>query len=88
MPKEIITKTLERRATNINWGFVVIGGKDQAITIKVGMVRPLSPAEAAGLQPCDYIWQINGKEVFEMGHDEAVGEIKRSGNSLTLAVER
>ena len=36
MPKEIITKTLERRANNINWGFVVIGGKDQAITIKVG----------------------------------------------------
>lgn len=88
MPKEIITKTLERKGTNQNWGFVVIGGKDQAITIKVGKVRPLTPAETAGLMPCDYIWQINGKECFEMSHDKCVEEIKKAGNSLSLAVER
>ena len=51
-------------------------------------MRPLTPAECAGLKPCDYIWQINGKEVFEMSHNEAVDAIKKSGNTLTLAVER
>ena len=51
-------------------------------------MRPLTPAESAGLKPCDYIWQINGKEVFEMSHNEAVEAIKKSGNTLTLAVER
>ena len=60
----------------------------QTSNSQVGKVRPLTPAESAGLKPCDYIWQINGKEVFEMSHNEAVDAIKKSGNTLTLAVER
>jgi len=38
MPKEILNLQLERRAKNENWGFVIIGGKDQALTVKVGKV--------------------------------------------------
>ena len=48
--------------------------------MKVGKIRPYSPAEAAGLKSCDYIWQINGKEVFELNHKDCVDEIKRSEN--------
>lgn len=88
MPKEIIHVTVERPSTNVPWGFVVIGGKDQSLTVKVGKVKPYSPAEKAGLRACDYIWQINGREVFEMSHNECVEVIKNSGTSLVLATER
>ena len=49
---------------------------------------PNGPAEKAGLKPCDYIWQINGKEVFELSHNQCVDAIKSAGTSLTLATER
>ena len=88
MPKEIINVTIERPNTNVPWGFVVIGGKDQSLTVKVGKVKPYSPAENAGLKACDYIWTINGTEVFELSHDQCVEAIKKSGTSLTLSTER
>lgn len=88
MPKEIVNLNLKRSATNQPWGFVIIGGKDQALTVKVGKVKPYSPAEEAGLKQLDYIWQINGKEVFELSHDDCVKEIKNAGTSLTLSTER
>jgi len=88
MPKEIVHLTLERNSTNEPWGFKIIGGKDQALTVKVGNVKPYSHAEKYGLNVMDYIWQINGKEVFEMSHNECVNEIKNSGTKLVLATER
>jgi len=51
-------------------------------------VRPQSAAERAGLKSCDYIWTINGKEVFEMSHQQCVNEIKNSGTMLSLSAER
>ena len=80
--------TLERPSAKEAWGFKIIGGKDQSLTVKVGNVKPYSYAEKAGLQTMDYIWQINGKEVFELGHKDCVAEIKNSGNTLKLATER
>jgi hypothetical protein len=88
MPKEIINVTIERANTNVPWGFVIIGGKDQSLTVKVGKVKPYSPAENAGLKACDYIWTINGREVFEMSHNECVEVIKKSGTTLSLSTER
>jgi len=79
---------LQRGSTKEPWGFKIIGGKDQSLTVKVGNVKPYSHAEAAGLKGWDYIWQINGKEVFELSHDDCVKEIKSAGTSLTLATER
>lgn len=51
-------------------------------------MKPYSPAEKAGLLPFDYIYTINGKEVFEMNHNQCVNEIKSAGRTLALAVER
>ena len=55
---------------------------------QIGKVKPYSPAEKAGLRPFDYIWTINGKEVFEMSHNECVNAIKNYGNTLSLSTER
>ena len=88
MPKEILNLELKRASTNQNWGIVLVGGKEKGLTIKIGKVRALSPAEVAGVQSGDFIWQINGKEVFEMEHEECVQTIKKSGQSMSLAVER
>jgi len=88
MPKEIVSVNIERPNTNVSWGFVIVGGKDQSLTIKCGKVKPYSPAEKAGLKPLDYIWQINGREVFELSHKECVEAVKQSGNTLTLSIER
>jgi C-terminal processing protease CtpA/Prc len=88
MPKEILNMNMERPNQSTPWGFVIIGGKDQALTTKVGRVKPYSPAEKCGLKPWDYIWQINGKEVFEMTHLECVAEVKNASTMLTLNVER
>ena len=88
MPKEIVNMVLQRGSTKEPWGFKIIGGKDQSLTVKVGNVKPYSNAEKAGLKTMDYIWQINGKEVFELGHNDCVAEIKNAGTSLTLATER
>ena len=88
MPKTMLTLKLERRSKQDPWGFVMIGGKDQSLTVKVGRIRPLSAAEEGGLKAGDYVWTINGKEVFEMSHGQCVEEVRRAGNSLTLVAER
>jgi len=88
MPKEIVNMTLTRESTSQPWGFKIIGGKDQGLTVKVGNVKPYSNAEKAGLKTMDYVWEINGKEVFEMSHDQCVAEVRNSGTKLVLATER
>jgi len=88
MPKEIVNTTIDRPNTSVPWGFVIIGGKDQSLTVKIGKVKPYSPAENAGLKSHDYLHMINGKEVFEMTHNQCVDLIKNSGNSLQLSTER
>jgi len=70
------------------WGFVIVGGKDQSLTVKLGRIKPYSPAEAAGAKEWDYVWSINGNEVFEMSHNQIVSMIKGAGNSLEMVVER
>jgi len=87
MPKEMISMTLERSAGQ-PWGLVIVGGKDQALTVKTGRIKPYSPAEKAGLKEWDYVWSINEQEVFEMSHSQIVNIIKNAGNSLKMVVER
>jgi len=87
MPKEMITMNLSR-ASGQPWGFVIVGGKDQSLTVKLGRIKPYSPAESAGCKEWDYVWSINGQEVFEMSHNQIVSMIKGAGTSLEMVVER
>merc|ERR1712203_295153 len=70
------------------WGMVIVGGKDQALTVKLGRIKAYSPAEAAGLKEWDYIWSINGQEVFEMAHNRICQIIKSAGTSMEMVIER
>jgi hypothetical protein len=87
MPKEMINVTVQRKAGE-PWGMVIVGGKDQALTVKLGRIKAYSAAEAAGLKEWDYVWSINGQEVFEMSHNQICSLIKGAGNSLQMVVER
>lgn len=87
MPKEMISATLSR-SHGQPWGFVIVGGKDQALTVKLGRIKPYSPAEAAGLKEWDYVWSINGQEVFELSHNQIVNMIKNAGTQMQIVVER
>ena len=111
MPKEMINVTIQRKQGE-PWGMVIVGGKDQALTVKLGRIKVIiilslilifrlnlshlgicyfqaySPAELAGLKEWDYIWSINGQEVFEMSHNQICGLIKSAGTSIQMVVER
>ena len=110
MPKEMIDVTVQRKQGE-PWGMVIVGGKDQALTVKLGRIKVIilsvilnfrmnlshlgtcylqaySPAEHAGLKEWDYIWSINGQEVFEMSHNQICGLIKSAGTSIQMVVER
>ena len=39
MPKAMISASLQRQK-NEPWGFVIVGGKDQALTVKLGRIKP------------------------------------------------
>jgi len=87
MPKEMIDFKLDRKG-NEPWGFVIVGGKDQALTVKLGRIKAYSNAERAGLKEWDYVWSINGQEVFEMNHNQICSLVKNSGNQLQMVIER
>jgi hypothetical protein len=40
------------------------------------------------LQEWDYVWSINGQEVFELSHNQIVTMIKNAGTQLQIVVER
>jgi len=88
MVKELIKIKLERENTQQKWGLTIQGGADLALTAKVASVKRFSPADRAGLEKMDYVWTINGKEVFAMSQPEITKEIQNSGSSLVLEIER
>ena len=45
MPKEMINVTVTRKAGE-PWGLVIVGGKDQSLTVKLGRIKAYSAAEA------------------------------------------
>lgn len=88
MPKNIVVCEMQRHGSDVPWGFCIVGGKDQALTVKVGNVKRNSPASRAKLQKMDYLITINGRPVFNMTHGDCVREIRNSGQSLRLECER
>jgi len=88
MPKEMITINVERDSLQQKWGFTVQGGKDVSLTAKIASVKRFSPADRAGLEKMDYIWTVNGKEVFNMSQPEITKEIVGSPLKMVLQVTR
>merc|ERR1712045_953884 len=88
MPKELLNLELERDNLGQKWGFTIQGGADLALTAKVASVKRFSPADRAGLDKMDYVWTVNGKEVFKMTQKQITNEIINSQLKLTLQVER
>merc|ERR1712243_313923 len=88
MVKELITIEMERDSLQQKWGFTVQGGKDVSLTAKIASVKRFSPADRAGLEKMDYIWTVNGKEVFNMSQPQITKEIVGSQLKMVLQVER
>jgi len=88
MGKELITINLERDNMQQKWGFTVQGGADLALTAKIASVKRFSPADRAGLEKMDYVWTVNGKEVFNMSQPEITKEILSSGLTMVVQIER
>merc|ERR1712130_297414 len=75
MPKELLNLELERDNLGQKWGFTIQGGADLSLTAKVASVKRFSPADRAGLDKMDYVWTVNGKEVFKMTQKQITNEI-------------
>merc|ERR1712203_376546 len=88
MPKELMTMELERDNLQQKWGLTIQGGADLALTAKIASVKRFSPADRAGLEKMDYVYCVNGKEVFKMTQKQITSEITNSQLKLTLQVER
>merc|ERR1712051_1013791 len=88
MTKTLVTVELERDSLQQKWGFVVQGGADVSLTAKIASVKRFSPADRAGLEKMDYVWTVNGKEVFSMTQPQITSEIVNSQLSLEMEVER
>jgi len=88
MGKELITINMERDNMQQKWGFTVQGGADLALTAKIASVKRFSPADRAGLEKMDYVWTVNGKEVFNMTQPDITKEILSSGLTMVVQIER
>jgi len=88
MPKELISIEMERDNMQQKWGFTVQGGLDVSLTAKIASVKRFSPADRAGLEKMDYVWTVNGKEVFSMSQPDITKEILGSGLKMTIQIER
>ena len=89
MGRQIHTFTLKRETNGQKWGFGLTGGRDVSLTFRLEKVALASPAGTAGLKNLDYLIKVNGKEVFEMNHNDVVKMIRETtGDTLELEVER
>merc|ERR1712183_775528 len=88
MPKELINIEMERDSLQQKWGFTVQGGADLSLTAKIASVKRFSPADRAGLEKMDYVFTVNGKEVFNMTQPQITAEIVQSPLKMVLQVER
>jgi len=88
MPKQLIKISMERDSLQQKWGITIQGGADLALTAKIASVKRFSPADRAGLEKMDYVFTVNGKEVFGMPQPQITSEIVNSQLKLEMEVER
>jgi len=88
MPKQLTKIEMERDSLQQKWGITIQGGQDLSLTAKIASVKRFSPADRAGLEKMDYIWTVNGKEVFGMTQPQITNEIINSQLKMVMEVER
>merc|ERR1712109_329920 len=88
MPKQLIKIEMERDSLSQKWGITIQGGADLSLTAKVASVKRFSPADRAGLEKMDYVWTVNGKEVFGLTQPVITNGIVNSKLKMVLQVER
>jgi len=88
MGKKLMKMTIERDNIQQKWGFSLQGGQEMTLTLKVASVKKFTPASIAGLEKMDYVYTVNGKEVFQLTQEEVAKEIQNSGKQIVLEVER
>merc|ERR1712109_378854 len=84
MPKQLIKIEMERDSLSQKWGITIQGGADLSLTAKVASVKRFSPADRAGLEKMDYVWTVNGKEVFQMSQPDITNAILNSRTTSPL----
>eukprot|EP00092_Neocalanus_flemingeri_P004480 GFUD01004820.1.p1 GENE.GFUD01004820.1~~GFUD01004820.1.p1 ORF type:complete len:223 (-),score=81.48 GFUD01004820.1:116-784(-) len=88
MVKELMTIEMERDTLQQKWGITIQGGADLSLTAKIASVKRFSPADRAGLEKMDYIFTVNGKEVFNMTQPQINAEVVGSKLKMVMQVER
>jgi len=83
-----MTIEMERDTLQQKWGFTVQGGADLSLTAKIASVKRFSPADRAGLEKMDYVFTVNGKEVFNMTQPQITNEIVSSPLKMVIQIER
>ncbi|BFZ17619.1 hypothetical protein BsWGS_20657 [Bradybaena similaris] len=79
---------LVRQVSSTSWGFRLQGGTDFSTPLSVQLVNSNSVAEKSGLRAGDAILAINNSTSDTMTHDEAKAEIVKSGNEISMLVEK
>merc|ERR1712109_122537 len=88
MPKQLIKISMERDSLEQKWGITIQGGADLSLTAKIASVKRFSPADRAGLEKMDYVFTVNGKEVFGLTQPQITSEIVNSQLRMEMEVER
>ena len=87
-PEKLELLTIEKDYNDPRWGFSCYGRKDYEYPIQIDYVRKGGPADRAGLQHNDLMWTINGKYLGDTTNRECWQEVRRSGTTLIVGVER
>ena len=88
VPENLEYVTIKNRPEDLRWGFSCYSRKDFEYPIQIDWVRSGSPADVAGLKNNDLIWTINGMDLGNTTNVDCWKEVKRSGNTIILGVER
>lgn len=88
VPPEKLIIQLARPDSGVSWGFRLQGGSDFSTPLSVQSVQPNSVAECSGLRAGDGLLAINNFATDTMSHEDAKMEIIRSGNDISLLIQR
>ena len=87
MPDDLDYVTIKRQPDGL-WGFSCYSRKDYEYPIEIDFVREGSTADMAGLKNNDIIWSINGMDLSNTTNLDCWEEVKQSGDTIVLGVQR